>query len=218
MEQSETDGLSPRLLGQSNQAPAAFEIVALAASAGGIRALVEFLAALPASFPAAIVVVQHLYRHHRSLLPQILEHHTVLKVKHADTSDRLLAGFVYVAPPNQHLLVGIDRRLLLTDSALVNFVRPSADCLFESVAQIYGQRAIAVVLTGTGRDGAAGIQAIKQKGGITIAQDQATAEYFGMPDAAIHTQAIDYVLPLNAIAPLVMELVTRQAGSIGATV
>ena len=219
MEQGRTYGQPLRqplrqLLEQPEQPDATFEVVALAASAGGIRALVAVLTALPASFPVAIAVVQHLNRQHRSFLPQILEHHTALKVKHATAGERLLAGTVYVAPPDRHLLIGAAGRLRLTDSALVNFVRPAADCLFESIAQSCGERSIAVVLTGTGHDGAAGIRAIKQRGGITIAQDEATAEYFGMPDAAIHTQAIDYILPLEAIAPLLITL-TKQANPIG---
>jgi len=102
--------------------------------------------------------------------------------------------------------------LTLTDSELVNFVRPSADLLFESVAAAYGDRAIAVVLTGSGHDGALGVTAIKQRGGTVVAQDEASSEFFGMPSAAIKTGAVDFVLPLEEIAPTLTALVAAQAG------
>ena len=95
-----------------------------------------------------------------------------------------------------------DGTLSLTQSKLVHFLRPSADLLFESVAASYGERAIAVVLTGTGSDGAMGVQAIKKMGGTVIAQDEAIAEFFGMPSAAIHSGRVDFVLPLDEIARL----------------
>jgi len=100
--------------------------------------------------------------------------------------------------------------LTLTDSELVNFVRPSADLLFESVAAAYGDRAIAVVLTGSGHDGALGVTAIKQRGGTVVAQDEASSEFFGMPSAAIKTGAVDFVLPLEEIAPTLTTLVAQQ--------
>ena len=185
----------------------AFSLVAIAASAGGLQALSQILANLPRELPGAIAVVQHLAPHKRSYLVPILAKRSRLIVKQAEPGERLCSGVVYVAPPDRHLLIHPDS-LSLQDSARVNFVRPAADCLFKSVAQSFGQRAIAVVLTGTGRDGAAGIQAIKQRGGVTIAQDQPSSEFFGMPSAAIETQSVDWVLPLQEIAPALIRLVT----------
>jgi two-component system, chemotaxis family, protein-glutamate methylesterase/glutaminase len=192
---------------------AAFDIVALASSAGGLRALMELLSALPSDFPAAMVIVQHLDPRHRSLMADILSRHTSLRVKHAEEGEPVLPGTVFIAPPNKHLLVNPGGRLSLSDSELVHFVRPSADLLFESVAGSFRDRAIAVVLTGTGSDGAMGVRAIKKMGGTVIAQDEATSEFFGMPGGAIQTGNVDFILPLSEIAPALVTLVmARDSG------
>jgi two-component system chemotaxis response regulator CheB len=185
-----------------------FDVVAVAASAGGLQALSGLLSTLPADFPAAVVVVQHLDPRHRSLMADILSRRTTLKVKQAEEGDELNPGTVHIAPPNKHLLVNPDGTLSLAQSELVHFVRPSADLLFESVAASFKERAIAVVLTGTGSDGTMGVQAIKKMGGTVIAQDEATSEFFGMPDAAIRTGTVDFVLPLKEISPALVTLVT----------
>ena len=182
-----------------------FEIVALAASAGGLNALTHVLSALPADFPAALVVVQHLDRRHRSLMAEILAKRTQLHVKQAADNDRLAHGTAFIAPPNRHLLVNADGSLSLTQTELVHFVRPSADLLFESTAAAFGERAIAVVLSGTGSDGAMGVRAIKERGGTVIVQDDAS-EFGGMPQAARQAVAPDFVLPLDDIAPALRTL------------
>jgi len=186
----------------------AFDIVALAASAGGLRALSQVLAALPADFPAAIVVVQHLDPRHRSLMADILSRRTSLQVKEAKEGTRLSPGSAYIAPPNRHLLVNSDSTLSLSQSELVHFVRPSADLLFESVAASYKDRSIAVVLSGTGSDGSMGVKAIKKMGGTVIVQDEKTAEFFGMPGAAVQTGSVDFILPLDEIPSALVTLVT----------
>src|SRR5260221_5353102 len=178
---------------------ASFDVVALAASAGGLQALIRVLEGLPADFGAAIVIVQHLDPRHRSLIADIFGRRTALKVKEAEEGDRLSPGMVHTAPPNRHLLVNPDGSLSLSQSELVHFVRPSADLLFESVAASYKDRAIAVVLTGTGADGAMGLRAIKKMGGTVIVQDEKTSEFSGMPSAAIQTGQADFILPLEEI-------------------
>ncbi len=188
---------------------AAFDVVALAASAGGLTALGQVLTGLPSDFPATIVVVQHLDPRHRSLMADILSRRTSLQVKQAEEGDHLVSATVYIAPPNRHLLVNPDGSLSLSQSELVHFVRPSADLLFESVAASYKDRAIAVVLTGTGSDGAMGVQAIKKMGGTVIVQDEKTSEFFGMPGAAIQTGSTDFVLPLDEISPALVTLVMK---------
>jgi two-component system chemotaxis response regulator CheB len=190
-------------------ANAAYDLVALAASAGGLTALSLVLSNLPAEFPAAVVLVQHLDPRHRSLMAEILGRRTSLQVKQAEEGDRLQPSTVYIAPPDRHLLVNPDGSLSLSQSELVHFVRPSADLLFESVAASYRERAIAVVLTGTGSDGNMGVQAIKKMGGTVIAQDEQSAEFFGMPQAAIQTGSVDFILSLDEIAPALVTLVMK---------
>ena len=190
--------------------PPPFPLVAICASAGGLKALSQVLSALPVDFPAAIAVVQHISPQYPSLMADILNRQTNLSVKQAETGDLLRPGMVYVAPPDQHLLVNPDLTLSLSHSELVHFVRPSADLLFESAASSFKQQAIAVVLTGTGSDGTMGVQAVKQLGGTVIVQSEETAEYAGMPLAAINTGAVDQIVPLLDIASALMQLVTSK--------
>lgn len=185
----------------------AFDLIAFAASAGGLNALSHVLSLLPANFPAPIVIVHHLDPRHRSLIAEILSRRTKLRVQEAREGDHLRAHTVFVAPPDYHLLVNPDGTLSLSHSELVHFLRPSADLLFESVAASFKERAIAVVLSGTGADGAMGLRAIKKMGGTIIAQDEATAEFFGMPSAAIKTKMVDFILPLDQIAEALVTLV-----------
>jgi two-component system chemotaxis response regulator CheB len=185
----------------------AFDVVALASSAGGIAAIGHILESLPAGFPAAIVIVQHLDPRHRSLMAEILRRRTNLEVVQAAEGDHIRPGSVHIAPPDRHLLVNRDGSLSLTQSELVHFVRPSADLLFESVAASYGERVIAVVLTGTGSDGSLGVGAIKKMGGTVIAQEN--AEFVGMPAAAIKSGHADFVLRLEEIPPALTTLVAE---------
>jgi two-component system chemotaxis response regulator CheB len=141
------------------------------------------------------------------MMAEILERSTPLRTKQAEEGDRIECGMVHIAPPDHHLLVNGDGTLSLSHSELVHFVRPSADLLFESVAASYGERAIAVVLTGTGNDGDMGVQAIKSRGGLVIAQDPESAEFLGMPRTAIDTGCVDLVLPLDEIPGKLLELV-----------
>jgi two-component system chemotaxis response regulator CheB len=181
-------------------------VVALAASAGGLAALSQILSALPADFPAPVLVVQHVDPHHRSWLAEILSRRTGLRVTQVRGGERAVAGTVFLAPPGHHLLLAADGVLSLSDTLRVRFVRPSADVLFASLAESWDGGAIAVVLSGTGRDGADGVRAVKSRGGTVIVQDAASSEFFGMPDAAIQTGTADHILPLGAIAPTLMEL------------
>ena len=195
-----------------NNAPSepASRLVVVAASAGGLTALETLLSHLPESFPAPLVVVLHLSPDHRSRMAEILGRYTDMHVKQVEEGDALRAGTVYCAPPDFHVLVTDDRTLTLTHTVQVQYVRPSADALFESAAAVYAQEVIAVVLSGTGRDGKNGIRVVKEKGGVTLAQDEASAQHFGMPKAAIETGAVDFVLPLEELAAKLLELTSSR--------
>ena len=186
----------------------------MAASVGGLKALTAILGGLPADFPAAIAIVMHLAPDHKSILAELLNHRTHLEVKQAQTGDILRHSRVFVAPPNHHLMVTMGGRLELSSSAAekVHFARPSAEPLFASVAEIYKRRAIAVVLTGGDGDGSFGVQIIKERGGTVIAQDRPTSQDFSMPETSIKTGDVDFILPLNGIAPKLIELVDAVNG------
>jgi len=187
-----------------------FDIVAIAASKGGLAALSTVLAGLPENFPAAIGLVQHLDPSRVSSWAEILNDRTALAVKWAEEGEPLSAGTVYVAPPNRHIAVNREKTIELSDNERVRFWRPSADLFFESVACSFASRAIAVVLTGMLDDGAKGLHAIKSRGGRTLAQDPGTAAGFGMPTAAIQTGSVDFVLPLDRIAPALITFTMAQ--------
>ena len=186
-----------------------FSVIAMAASAGGLKALSIILEGLPADFPAAIAIVMHLAPDHKSLLAEILKCRTHLQVTQAHTGDVLVPSKVFIAPPNHHLFVVQGDRLELSSSNAdkIHFARPSAEPLFASVAEVYGKNAIAVVLTGGDGDGSFGVQIIKDKGGLVIAQDRSTSENFSMPETSIKTGDVDYILPLDKIAPMLIALV-----------
>lgn len=188
----------------------AVEIVALAASAGGLKAISALLAALPADFPVPIVVVQHLSPHHPSLMADILTRRIVLPVTQAEDGEALCPGHVYLAPPDKHLCVTRAHTVSLTLAEKEHFVRPSGNVLFESVAAYFGVGAVAVILTGGDGDGATGLKAVKDAGGVTIAQDEASSEQFSMPRTAIATGGVDYILTLEAIAPMLVSLASAM--------
>ncbi len=192
-----------------------FPVIAMAASVGGLKALSVILSGLPANFPAAIAIVMHLSPDHKSILAEILDRRTPLEVKQAKTGDFLCRSCVFVAPPNHHMFVGKDGRLKLSSSASdkIHHARPSAEPLFASVADVYNENAIAVVLTGGDGDGSFGVQIVKEKGGMVIAQDRPTSQDFSMPETSIQTGDVDFILPLDEIGPKLMELLGAGGGS-----
>lgn len=195
---------------RSSPSPPQFDAVAIGSSAGGVEALHMVVSALPAGFPATVLIVQHMDPRHKSMLAALLARRCRLPVRQAANGEAAAAGTVSIAPPDAHLIVRAGH-LALTESQLVNYSRPSIDLLFQSVADAYGDRAIGVILSGSGVDGADGIRAIKSKGGTTIAQDPATAAHAGMPQSARATGCVDFILPLSEIGPALVGLVMPAA-------
>jgi two-component system chemotaxis response regulator CheB len=191
---------------------AAFDVVAIAASRGGVEAVQRLLAALPADFPAAIVVLLHI-SHSPSYLAEICQRSTALKVNWACDGMPLLAGEIIIAPPDAHLLINLHGECQISSLPPVNYVRPSADLLFETASMCFGDRMLAVILSGSGRDGAVGARAVKNAGGRVLVQDRETSVSFEMPRAAIETGAVDFVLPLDEIASAIYALVAVQGAA-----
>jgi two-component system chemotaxis response regulator CheB len=184
------------------------DLVVVAGSSGGMEALHTICRALPADFMGTIAIVQHRMAVHAGLLAELLAGWTTLAVCDATEGAVLQPGTIYVAPPDKHMTITLARTIALIDGVRIKHVFSSADPLFESAALAYGDRLTAVVLTGHDGDGTAGTVAVRLHGGTTIAQDPDTAACASMPRSAIATGAVDYVLPLEAIAPM---LVTRVA-------
>jgi two-component system, chemotaxis family, protein-glutamate methylesterase/glutaminase len=193
----------------------AFDVVVIGTSAGGLSAVAALLDGLPSAFPVPVVLVLHLSPDRPSLLVDVLARRTRLRVQWAVDGGRLEAGTVHVAPPNHHVVFKADGTLLLVQSPRIHFSRPSVDMLFASAAQAFGSRTLAIILTGTGNDGSDGVPVVHRHGGVVIAQDEASSQFFSMPREAIESGAVSFVLPLSAIAPAICRLVALGVGGGG---
>lgn len=181
------------------------ELIVIGCSMGGMYALQMILQALPGDFQTPIAVAQHRHKASNEALPSFLRRGSGLCVVDVDDKLHIKPNCVYMAPADYHLLVERGVFHLSVDMA-VAYSRPSIDVLFESAADAYGDRVTGVVLTGANRDGTAGAQRIKKRGGIVVVQDPATAESPVMPKAVIDTVQVDRILPLDKIGPFLVEL------------
>lgn len=190
------------------------DVITVGASAGGVEALVTLAGSLPANLPAAIFLVLHIPAQSPSLLPDILNRAGPLRASHPDDGEAIQYGRIYVAPPDQHLLVeeGIVR---IIHGPKENRHRPAIDPLFRSAARIYSTRVVGVILTGSLDDGTAGLLAIKRRGGITVVQEPKDALFSSMPLSAIAHIEVDHVLRLSAIGPLLVRLAHQPAAAEG---
>lgn len=182
------------------------KVLAIAASTGGPAAIQVLLSGLGAKFQLPIVIAQHISHGFSEALIDCLRHTSHFQVGVATASERLVAGKVYLPPDDHHLLVSRGGSIRLQECSPTDRYCPSADFLFESIAGAYGRRAIGVILTGMGDDGARGLRRLHDAGSITIAQDQATSVVYGMPQAAVQAGAVTRVEPVDAIARVIMEL------------
>ncbi len=182
-----------------------YELVVVGASLGGLIAVETILNGLPAGYPLPVAVVLHRSAQSGDPLRAAIQRHTPLRVVEPQDKQAIEAGRVYLAPADYHLLVE-DHSFALSTEGAVRHSRPSIDVLFESAADNYRDRLIAVVLTGASDDGARGATYVKQHGGFVVVQDPATAECAVMPQAAIQSGCADRVLPLSGIAPFLLQL------------
>jgi len=182
--------------------------VVIASSTGGPMALCQLFSALPSTFPVPILIVQHNTSGFDQGFVQWLDGYSQLKIQIAEEGIYPSKGNAYVGPTEKHLIIG-SSGIAFDDSGPVNSQKPAADFLFKSAAEQFGSSLVSVVLTGMGNDGADGTRFVKNAGGITIAQDQATSMIYGMPEAAVETGCVDFVLPLNEIA---LKLISLTGG------
>ncbi len=173
-------------------------VISIAASTGGPPAVTKVLKALPADTPP-ILIVQHMPKGVTKLFAEGLNDTCRFSVREAQEGDRVQERLALIAPGGFHMVVTKEHRIHLTSDAPVNYVRPAADVLMISMAEVFTAKNVGVVLTGMGADGAMGIKAIKQKGGVTIAQDKETSVVYGMPQVAFQTGCVDTVAPLERI-------------------
>jgi len=183
-----------------------FEAVVIGVSAGGMNAMKTILSMLPATFHLPIVIVQHIAPQSDSYFSEYLERFSNIKVKEAEEKEKLRAGTAYIAPSDYHLLIEPDQSFSLSADDKVNYSRPSIDLLFESAADVFGNKLVGIVLTGANSDGSYGLKTIKDRGGLAIVQDPKTAESPFMPQAAINATSVDYIVNLGGIAPLLLKL------------
>lgn len=189
-------------------------LVVIGCSTGGPGALHQIIPRLPADLPAGYLVVQHMPPGFTRSLANRLNEISAVQVKEAEEGDLLQAGQVLVAPGGYHMQVGPDGRIQLNQEPALHGVRPAVDKLFESVAPLYGERVIGIILTGMGFDGAKGMGQLKRRGASTIAEDASTCIVFGMPKVVIELGVADQVLPIHEIADSVIRLV-REGGRSG---
>ena len=181
--------------------------IGIAASAGGIEALRTILRSLAPDLPAAIAVALHRPPGHVGYLPEVLGRCTPFPVHLVSQGQTIEPRHLYLSPSDSHLTVTPERRFLSRDGTRIRFVPSSANPLFDSAARVFDGHVIAVVLSGSGTDATDGVQAVKTYGGRVIAQEPATSHHASMPESAIRTGAVDYVLPVEAIGPALNDLV-----------
>ena len=200
----------PHVLEPEADGRKSLEIVGIAASTGGPEALAMVLRNLPRAFPLPILIVQHMTPGFLTGLAQWLGTQTLLPVKLASQGERVKGGTVLIAPDDYHLQIDSRGIINLSKEASYKGLRPSANYLFKSLAQAYGSRAIGVVLTGMGDDGAEGLRALRLRGGLTIAQDEQSSVVYGMPREAVLHEAADRILSLDSIGLALNDLTQRQ--------
>ena len=183
-----------------------YEAVVLGVSAGGLTALTRILSVLPVNYTLPVIVVQHRSRDERFLLEEVLQAKCKIRIRQAEEKEPVKAGSVYIAPPDYHLLIEQNGTFSLSYDALVKYSRPSIDVLFETAAEVYTDKLLAIILTGANNDGSRGMEAISRRGGTTIAQQPATAEYPDMPAAAIKTGCIQKIMDLDSIKKYLLDL------------
>ena len=183
-----------------------YSLVVIGVSWGGVSALRNIFSHLSTDFSLPIIIVQHISKDFNVNEKSYWEKYCKIPAKEAEDKEKIKEGHIYFAPPNYHVIVERDMRLSLDASEPVNYARPSVDVLFESAALALSNKIVAIILTGANNDGADGLKAIKESGGLTIVQNPNSAECSDMPGAALDATDVDHVLELDEIGPFLMAL------------
>jgi len=191
------------------QAPLEIKVVAVGASTGGPQVLQTIFSGLGESFPVPLLIVQHMSYGFVQGMAEWISESTGFPVYIASAGEYILPGRAYIAPDGFHMGVENSNRIILSNDEPEGGLRPSVSYLFRSVAKVYGRNAVGVLLTGMGKDGAEGLKMMKDKGSVTIVQDESSSVIFGMPKAAIELEAATYVLPSDKIAGALTSLVNQ---------
>lgn len=189
-----------------SRGPAPYAAIVIGGSSGGIEALTTLLPALPRSLRASVLVVMHMPRGPRSRLVEVFTRHCALPLQEAQDQDPVMPGMVYFSPPDYHLLLDQGPRVSLSVDAPVHHSRPSIDVLFESAADLHGDQLVGILLSGASEDGARGLQAIHEAGGLVVVQDPASAAVSTMPLAALARVDAHHVLSPAGIGALIVDL------------
>lgn len=183
------------------------EAVVIGTSAGGLSALRIILEQLPKGFPLPVLIVQHISADSEDFWIKNLNAQCNIQVKEAEEKEEVTKGNAYIAPPDYHILLEHDHTITISQEEKVNFSRPSIDVLFETASDVYKDKLMGIVLTGASKDGATGLKKIKSKGGITVVEHPASAEFNLMPTEAIRASKPDHILSLQQIADLLISSV-----------
>ena len=190
-------------------------IVAIGASTGGPRALEAVIRQFPPDLPAGVLVIQHMPPGFTRSMAERLDQISSITVKEAEEGDRIRAGVAYVAPGDYHMVVSKDGVLHIVQTPPVNYVRPSVDVTLLSLPSVYSDQLVGVILTGMGKDGAAGMARIKAGGGVTIVQDESTSTIYSMPRAVVENDDADFILPLGQIGDAAVRAVKKLEQRVG---
>jgi len=190
-----------------------YDIVAIASSTGGPRALVSVLSGFKDGFPVPIVIAQHMDDGFVAGFVEWLASSTPMNVKLASNGEDLLPSTVYLAPPKKHIKISSTKRMMVLDRMPGDIYHPSCNQLLSSVAEVYGDRSIGAILTGMGDDGAEGLGQIQRKGGMTIGQDENSCIVYGMPAVAAQKGYVDTVLPLGEIGKAIASAMVGRPNS-----
>ena len=201
-----------KCVADNGMSEAGTQLIVIGGSAGSLRVIVDLVTAIPAGFPIPLLVTIHRNGLFESGLEELLSSRTRHLIREVEEKEPVRPGTIYISPSDYHVLIEKDHSFSLDYSERVNYSRPSIDVTFKSAADVYGPRLLGILLSGANQDGAAGLEYIKEKGGISVVQDPATADVAYMPQSAISLSEVDYILAPAEIQALIFKFISPRQG------